>query len=139
MIKMALDYLLERENVLRLLPALVVLRHRSVAAAVTRYLCDSLGSQGHSRGLVALQLQADYSAEQRLACYRSVERGDTLRNPVFTDPSSGGLATFDVVVANPPFSLEQWGREIWENDPWAEHLRVCQPIRAATLLGFSTW
>jgi type I restriction enzyme M protein len=47
----------------------------------------------------------------------SVERGDTLRNPVFTDPS-GGLATFDCVIANPPFSLEQWGREIWESDPW---------------------
>lgn len=47
-----------------------------------------------------------------------VERGDTLRNPVFTDPSTGGLATFDVVIANPPFSLENWGREIWENDPW---------------------
>jgi type I restriction enzyme M protein len=48
-----------------------------------------------------------------------VERGDTLRNPVFTDPSTGGLATFDCVIANPPFSLEQWGREIWESDPWA--------------------
>ncbi|MBK1719586.1 type I restriction-modification system subunit M [Thiocystis violacea] len=47
-----------------------------------------------------------------------VERGDTLRNPVFTDPSTGGLATFDVVLANPPFSLEQWGREVWEQDPW---------------------
>ena len=47
-----------------------------------------------------------------------VERGDTLRNPVFTDPSTGGLATFDCVIANPPFSLEQWGREIWESDPW---------------------
>ena len=44
--------------------------------------------------------------------------GDTLRNPVFTDPSTGGLATFDVVIANPPFSLAQWGRELWENDPW---------------------
>jgi len=47
-----------------------------------------------------------------------IERGDTLRNPVFTDPSTGGLATFDVVIANPPFSLEQWGREIWGSDPW---------------------
>ena len=47
-----------------------------------------------------------------------IERGDTLRNPVFTDPSTGGLATFDVVVANPPFSLKKWGREIWENDRW---------------------
>lgn len=48
----------------------------------------------------------------------AIERGDTLRAPVFTDPVSGGLATFDVVVANPPFSLEQWGREVWESDPW---------------------
>lgn len=48
----------------------------------------------------------------------SVERGDTLRSPIFTDPSTGGLATFDCVIANPPFSLEQWGREVWLNDPW---------------------
>jgi type I restriction enzyme M protein len=47
-----------------------------------------------------------------------IERGDTLRNPVFADASTGGLATFDVVIANPPFSLEAWGRELWENDPW---------------------
>ncbi|MBD2549203.1 SAM-dependent DNA methyltransferase [Microcystis elabens FACHB-917] len=47
-----------------------------------------------------------------------VERGDTLRNPVFTDPASGGLARFDVVIANPPFSLEAWGRELWESAPW---------------------
>ena len=47
-----------------------------------------------------------------------IERGDTLRNPVFTDPSTGGLATFDIVLANPPFSLEKWGREVWELDPW---------------------
>ena len=47
----------------------------------------------------------------------TIERGDTLRSPVFTNPG-GGLATFDVVIANPPFSLEKWGREIWESDPW---------------------
>jgi type I restriction enzyme M protein len=47
-----------------------------------------------------------------------IERGDTLRNPVFTDAATAGLATFDVVIANPPFSLEQWGRDIWEADPW---------------------
>lgn len=46
-----------------------------------------------------------------------IEREDTLRNPAFTD-GAGGLATFDCVIANPPFSLKEWGREIWENDPW---------------------
>ncbi len=48
----------------------------------------------------------------------AIERGDTLREPIFTDPATGGLATFDVVIANPPFSLEAWGREVWESDPW---------------------
>jgi type I restriction enzyme M protein len=47
-----------------------------------------------------------------------IVREDTLRSPAFTDSSSGGLATFDCVVANPPFSLKEWGRELWENDPW---------------------
>ena len=48
----------------------------------------------------------------------AIERDDTLRSPIFTDPSTGALATFDCVIANPPFSLKQWGREIWESDPW---------------------
>ncbi|MBN1148736.1 MAG: SAM-dependent DNA methyltransferase [Anaerolineales bacterium] len=52
----------------------------------------------------------------------AIERGDTLRNPVFSDPGTGGLATFDCVIANPPFSLKQWGREVWENDPWGRAL-----------------
>jgi type I restriction enzyme M protein len=45
-------------------------------------------------------------------------REDTLRNPAFTDSSSGGLSRFDCVIANPPFSLKEWGREVWESDPW---------------------
>jgi type I restriction enzyme M protein len=47
-----------------------------------------------------------------------IVREDTLRSPAFTDSSTGGLATFDYVIANPPFSLKEWGREIWESDPW---------------------
>lgn len=46
-----------------------------------------------------------------------IVREDTLRNPAFTN-GAGGLATFDCVIANPPFSLKEWGREVWENDPW---------------------
>jgi len=47
-----------------------------------------------------------------------VVREDTLRSPAFTDSSTGGLATFDCVIANPPFSLKEWGRDVWEADPW---------------------
>ncbi|HEV2081803.1 MAG TPA: class I SAM-dependent DNA methyltransferase [Brevundimonas sp.] len=47
-----------------------------------------------------------------------IAREDTLRSPAFTDSSTGGLATFDCVIANPPFSLKEWGRDVWEADPW---------------------
>ena len=46
-----------------------------------------------------------------------IEQADTLRRPAFTAPT-GGLSTFDCVIANPPFSLRDWGREVWEADPW---------------------
>jgi type I restriction enzyme M protein len=46
-----------------------------------------------------------------------VLRGDTLRDPKFRD-SRGRLERFDVVIANPPFSLKNWGAETWASDPW---------------------
>ncbi len=36
-----------------------------------------------------------------------IAREDTLRNPAFSDASTGGLLTFDCVIANPPFSLKE--------------------------------
>ncbi len=47
----------------------------------------------------------------------TVLRGDTLREPKFRD-AKGRLQTFDVVLANPPFSLKNWGAETWAADPW---------------------
>lgn len=44
-------------------------------------------------------------------------RGDTLREPKFLD-ERGRLSRFDVVIANPPFSLKNWGVETWRQDPW---------------------
>ena len=46
----------------------------------------------------------------------SIEQGDTLRDPKFR--RQGALRAFNVVLANPPFSLEGWGRDVWESDPW---------------------
>ncbi len=43
-------------------------------------------------------------------------RGDTLRDPRFVN-DRGKLDTFDVVIANPPFSLKEWGHETWTADP----------------------
>ena len=47
-------------------------------------------------------------------------RGDTLRNPLFKE--SDNLQKFDCVVANPPFSLEEWGAELWQHDPYGRNI-----------------
>ena len=46
----------------------------------------------------------------------NIVRSDTLRQPAFFNGDQ--LATFDCVIANPPFSLKKWGRDIWENNPF---------------------
>lgn len=45
-----------------------------------------------------------------------IRRGDTLREPKLLNPD-GSLMQFDMIVANPPFSLKNWGRESWADDP----------------------
>lgn len=37
-----------------------------------------------------------------------IKNNNTLSTPEFKDPKSGGLKTFDYVVANPPFSVKSW-------------------------------
>ncbi|MFZ7138022.1 MAG: N-6 DNA methylase [archaeon] len=54
-----------------------------------------------------------------------IERGDTLRNPVFRESDS--LAKFDIVIANPPFSLKKWGHENWANDPFDRNFAGVPP------------
>ena len=44
-----------------------------------------------------------------------VEKGDTIRDPKLLD-KEGRLMVFDRVLANPPFSLDEWGREVAEKD-----------------------
>lgn len=58
-----------------------------------------------------------------------IVREDTLRSPAFTDSSTGGLASFNCVIANPPFSLKEWGREVWEADPWGRAAYGLPPER----------
>lgn len=45
-------------------------------------------------------------------------RGNTLRDPAFRD-HEGAYKRFDVVIANPPFSLKHWGADTWTADPRA--------------------
>lgn len=55
-----------------------------------------------------------------------IEWGDTLRNPKLLD-SEGRLRRFDVVVANPPFSLEKWGHDNAHRDPHQRFRRGVPP------------
>ena len=54
-----------------------------------------------------------------------IERGDTLRNPAFFE--ADGLKKFDCVIANPPFSLKDWGAENWANDPYGRNIAGVPP------------
>ncbi len=46
--------------------------------------------------------------------------GDTLRDPKIL--ANEHLAHFDCVIANPPFSLENWGAEAWKTDRYGRNL-----------------
>ena len=46
--------------------------------------------------------------------------GNTLRDPAFV--ARDRLMTFDVVLANPPYSIKTWNRDAWRNDPWGRNI-----------------
>ena len=43
-----------------------------------------------------------------------IEKGDTIRDPKLV--VEGELLLYDRVIANPPFSLDEWGRDVAESD-----------------------
>jgi type I restriction enzyme M protein len=55
-----------------------------------------------------------------------IEWGDTLRNPKLLNTDES-LMHFDIVTANPPFSLEKWGHDEAENDKWSRYRRGIPP------------
>lgn len=66
----------------------------------------------------------------------SVVRGDTLRRPKHLEPCGQRLRTFDRVLANPPFSLKNWGWEAWcHGDAFGRDRYGC-PTRAYGDLAF---
>lgn len=52
-----------------------------------------------------------------------VTQGDTLRSPNYLE--RGSLKTFDCVVANPPFSLKNWGSEQFSSDIYGRNIWGC--------------
>jgi type I restriction enzyme M protein len=54
-----------------------------------------------------------------------VERGDTLGDPKFLQGDR--LRRFDVVLANPPYSIKQWNRDGWAADPYGRNIYGVPP------------
>jgi len=54
-----------------------------------------------------------------------IERGDTLSEPKLVEGDS--LMQFDVVLANPPYSIKQWDRDAFASDPWGRNLYGTPP------------
>jgi len=48
-----------------------------------------------------------------------IERGNTLSEPKFLEGDR--LQQFDVVLANPPYSIKQWDRKSWTTDPYGRN------------------
>ena len=56
----------------------------------------------------------------------SVVRGDTLVTPAFLD-SEGRIMQFDMVLANPPYSIKQWNRDAFAKDPYGRNFLGTPP------------
>lgn len=54
-----------------------------------------------------------------------VVRGDTLATPAFVEGDR--LKQFDVVLANPPYSIKQWDRDAWSADQWGRNIYGTPP------------
>ena len=55
----------------------------------------------------------------------SIVREDTLAHPAFVDGSK--LRKFDIVLANPPYSIKTWNREAFMNDKWGRNFLGTPP------------
>lgn len=49
-----------------------------------------------------------------------IVRGDTLAEPKFIEKDQ--LKTFDIILANPPYSVKRWNREKWAKDPYGRNM-----------------
>jgi len=54
-----------------------------------------------------------------------IARGNTLSEPKFLDNDK--LKTFDVILANPPYSVKRWNRDAWTSDPYGRNIYGTPP------------
>lgn len=82
----------------------------------------SKGEEWRDVKVYGQELNAGTSAIARMNCYLhgvnefSIVNADTLENPAFIE--NGRVKQFDVVLANPPYSIKTWNREKFEHDKY---------------------
>ena len=54
-----------------------------------------------------------------------IRNGNTLHEPALIEGDR--LKTFDVVLANPPYSIKKWNREAWQSDQWGRNFLGTPP------------
>lgn len=55
----------------------------------------------------------------------SIKRGDTLKEPLFIENDQ--LKKFNVILANPPYSIKRWDRKMFENDSYGRNILGTPP------------
>lgn len=54
-----------------------------------------------------------------------IARGDTLASPKFLENDK--LKTFDIILANPPYSIKRWNRDAWSSDSYGRNIYGTPP------------
>lgn len=94
------------------------------------YLKDK-GEEWRDVKVFGQEINAGTSAIARMNLYLhgihdfSIVNDDTLQRPAFI--KNGRVQQFDVVLANPPYSIKQWNREAFEHDKYGRNFLGTPP------------
>jgi type I restriction enzyme M protein len=103
----------------------------SLLIQVAEEVKDKDGNPSNDFAIYGQESNGDTWALSKMNCFlhgmdaARIEWCDTLNNPQLVE--ANGLMKFDVVVANPPFSLDKWGHEKAESDRYKRYLRGIPP------------
>jgi len=103
----------------------------SLLIQVAEEVKDSDGNPSKDFAIYGQESNGDTWALSKMNCFlhgmdaARIEWCDTLNNPQLVE--ANGLMKFDIVVANPPFSLDKWGHEKAESDRFKRYLRGIPP------------
>lgn len=103
----------------------------SLLIKVAEEVKDEKGNPSRDFALYGQERNGDTWALGKMNCFlhnmdsADIEWGDTINSPKLIE--GDGLMKFNVVVANPPFSLDKWGHETAEADQYKRFLRGVPP------------